>query len=80
MNSKKEIELNKPAIVYSLLTHKGTNRIGVHFEFSKMLNNKMKKVADAKWSHSLNCWHIADTVENRKKCRPGNPAVVDIGH
>jgi integrase/recombinase XerD len=76
MNSKKEIELNKSAIAYSLINHNGKNRIGVHSEFSKALNDKMKKVVDAKWSHSLKCWHIADTYENRKKCSLDNPIAV----
>ena len=72
MSNKVEIKLIKPSIKYSLINHNGINRIGVHFDFSNTLNNKMKTVAGAKWSRSLKCWHIADTDENRKKCNLEN--------
>lgn len=62
-NKKEENKVSKPSIKYGLINHNGINRIGVHFEFSTVLNNKMKKVAGAKWSRSLKCWHIADTEE-----------------
>jgi hypothetical protein len=76
MRNKKEIIVNRPSIKYSLISHNGVNRIGVHFEFSTILNNKMKNVAGAKWSRSLKCWHIADTGENRKKCNLENKIAV----
>lgn len=68
MNNKK-IAINKTAITYTLINHKGESRISVSFQFNNLLNNKIKRVEGAKWSNSLKCWHIPDTIENRKKCK-----------
>ncbi len=56
------------AISYSLINHNGNKRIAVRFEFNKEWNERMKKTSDAKWSRTLQCWHIPDTERNRIKC------------
>ena len=66
-------------ISYSLINHHGAQRIAVSFEFNKAWNERISKVAGAKWSKSLQCWHIPDTIENRKKCNLKEDDVVSSG-
>ncbi len=54
-------------------THKGSNRIAIHFPNSAQLNQRIKKIADAKWSTTLSAWHIPDTPENRIRFQLSNP-------
>jgi integrase/recombinase XerD len=56
------------SVTYSLITHKGENRIALHFAYSGKLNNRARKNPEARWSRSLQCWHIPDSAENRIKC------------
>jgi integrase/recombinase XerD len=56
-------------IEYSIVKHKGQNKIQVSFEKNEAWNKRMKQVPGARWSNSLRSWLIPDTVENRKKCR-----------
>lgn len=60
--------MNTPAITYTLTEHRGRSRILVQFAHNKAWNERIRKVADAKWSSTLKGWHIPDTPENRKKC------------
>jgi integrase/recombinase XerD len=53
---------------YTLITYQNKPRIKVSFEYNAAWNKKMQAVAGAKWSKTLNSWHIPDTAENRKKC------------
>ncbi len=55
-------------IKYQLVEYKGEMRIQITFSFNKNLNEKMLQVPGAKWSKTLNCWHIPDTNDNREKC------------
>ncbi|MBK0370708.1 site-specific tyrosine recombinase/integron integrase [Flavobacterium agrisoli] len=47
------------------IIHKGTARIAVCFEKNTELIARIKTIADARWSASLQLWHLPDTVENR---------------
>jgi integrase/recombinase XerD len=49
------------------VTHHKEQRIAVYFENNTEWNNRIKKLEDAKWSHTLKAWHLPDTEENRKK-------------
>ncbi len=55
-------------IQYSLIHYQDKARIAVRFPFNKALNERMRKVVGAKWSKTLQCWHIPDTISNREKC------------
>jgi site-specific recombinase XerD len=55
-------------IQYRLIQHQNTSRIAIYFSFNKVWNDRVQKVPGAKWSKTLQCWHIPDTEENRKKC------------
>jgi integrase/recombinase XerD len=55
-------------IQYSFINHRGLKRIAIHFEYNKEWNERIGKVPGAKWSKTLQCWHIPDTLENRRKC------------
>lgn len=55
-------------ITYEIIQHRGINRIAIRFAYDTVLNKRMKGVKGAKWSHSLKCWLIPDTPENRDKC------------
>ena len=53
---------------YTLINYQNKPRIKVSFDYNAAWNKKMQAVAGAKWSKTLNSWHIPDTPENRKKC------------
>ncbi len=59
---------------YQPVVHRGKARILVRFGSNKDYTERIRKVADARWSRTYQCWHIPDTIENRKKC--GLPAPV----
>ena len=62
-------KLYSMSVCFELVNHKGEDRIKVGFEYDSLLNKKMQTLAGAKRSHSLKCWHMPDTVENRLLCR-----------
>lgn len=49
-----------------LITHKTQQRIAVYFANKPDLIERFRKLADARWSATLKCWHLPDTDENRK--------------
>jgi integrase/recombinase XerD len=53
---------------YTLISYQNKPRIKVSFDYNAAWNKKMQTVAGAKWSKTLNSWHIPDTAENREKC------------
>lgn len=55
-------------INYQLIVYRGKSRILVQFAHNTAWNQRIKQVADARWSSSLKGWHIPDNEENRKKC------------
>jgi site-specific recombinase XerD len=55
-------------IKYQLIEYRGKSRILVQFAHNTAWNQRIKQVADARWSSSLKGWHIPDNEENRKKC------------
>ncbi len=73
------------AIQYSLVSHRGQNRITVEFTYNKNWHQRIKKAPGARWSQTMKCWHLPDTEENRVKCRlavvkpetPNLPPVLD---
>lgn len=48
-----------------LVTHKNLKRIAVRFEKDIQAIARIKKLPGAKWSATLNAWHLPDTEENR---------------
>jgi integrase/recombinase XerD len=48
-----------------IINHRNQKRIAVYFEKNKDLIDRIKKLADSKWSQSLGVWHLPDTNENR---------------
>jgi site-specific recombinase XerD len=57
-----------PKINYTLVTHRGEKRILLQFEKNIEWIARLRKNTDAKWSRTLQGWHIADTETNRIKC------------
>lgn len=51
----------------SLTIHKGQNIIAVEFEYDKELIKRFKLLPGAKWSNTLKCWYLPDTVAYRKQ-------------
>ncbi len=49
----------------TLITHKGHKRIAVYFEKNAALIARIKKLEGARWSYTLNAWHVPDTDEYR---------------
>lgn len=50
-----------------VVRHKGENRIAVLFEKDAVLIGRIKQVAGARWSQSMQYWHVPDSEENRKR-------------
>ncbi|MDD2799654.1 MAG: tyrosine-type recombinase/integrase [Bacteroidales bacterium] len=47
----------------SKVEHKGTVRIRIDFEYNAEIQAKIKRLPDARWSRTLNTWHIPYTKE-----------------
>ena len=43
--------------------HRGAERIKLTFPFDTLIINKVKQISDAKWSVTMNAWHIPYTKE-----------------
>jgi integrase/recombinase XerD len=50
-----------------LITHKNKKRIAVWYPNQQELIVRFRKLDDARWSASLQVWHLPDTTENRLK-------------
>ena len=50
-----------------LIQHRNENRIGVQFEKSQDLIQRIKRIEGARWSRQKKMWHIPDTEENRER-------------
>ncbi|OAQ39923.1 integrase [Pedobacter psychrophilus] len=50
-----------------IITHKSKKRIAVWYPNQQELITRFRKLDDAKWSASLQVWHLPDTTENRIK-------------
>ena len=48
-----------------IITYKGECRIAVYFEQNTLLNARIKKLEDAKWSNFLKVWHLPANSANR---------------
>ncbi len=48
-----------------IISHKEESRIRLDFAHNAANNSRIKKIAGARWSRTLKCWHIPDTIENR---------------
>ncbi|MCX6199925.1 MAG: site-specific integrase [Bacteroidetes bacterium] len=49
------------------IIHKNEARIALYFDYSKEANERVRKLAGAKWSHSLKLWHVPDNEVYRKQ-------------
>lgn len=49
------------------LFHKGENLVGIFFPIDVALKETIKKLPDAKWSHTNKCWTTANNRENLKE-------------
>jgi integrase/recombinase XerD len=54
---------------YKPIFHKNEYRILVIFKKDEKLIQKLRQTTDARWSKTHKAWHIADTNENRVKCK-----------
>lgn len=50
-------------ITFGRATHRGEDRITVHFDYDKILIQKVRAIPDAKWSKTMGCWHVPHTTE-----------------
>ena len=57
-----------------IIKHRDEQRIAVYFKQSDILNARIKKIKDAKWSNTLKVWHLPATKDNllRFKLTPKN--------
>jgi integrase/recombinase XerD len=51
-------------IVVKPLVHKSTARLGLYFPHDQELIDLVKTLADARWSQTHKCWHIANNRSN----------------
>ncbi len=52
-------------VTYEPIEHKGQARIAVHFNFNKIILNRLKTVANPVYSVTKKLWHVADTEKMR---------------
>ncbi len=64
---------NKP-VTAALLVYKNEPRITIRCDYDATLNNQLREIPGSTFSRSLQCWHIADTAENRKRFGLSNEA------
>lgn len=55
-----------------IVKYKNQKRIAVHFEKRKEYIARIKKLEDARWSYTLNAWHLPHTAENIKRFKLEN--------
>jgi len=55
-----------------IVKYKKQDRIAVYFKKSEDLIKRIKKLEDAKWSYSLDAWHLPNNEENRKRFKLEN--------
>ena len=56
-------------ITYTLIKHRGENRILLLFDYDVKKTARLKENTDARWSKTHKGWHIADTAANRTACK-----------
>ncbi len=49
------------------IIHNNQARIALHFDYSKEVNERVRKLAGAKWSSTLKVWHVPDNVTYREQ-------------
>ena len=54
-------------ITIEKVIHKGESRIALRFPFDSELIAIVKELPGARWSQTMNCWHIPDNSETLKK-------------
>lgn len=62
-----------------LVEHRKEKRIAVWFENKPELIARLRALGDARWSKTLNAWHLPNTPENRLKFKLYNLPVVHLG-
>jgi len=46
------------------IIHKGEKRIKIIFGYDKDIIARVKQIPDAKWSRTMNCWHVPDNEKS----------------
>jgi integrase/recombinase XerD len=55
------------SVIAERVVHKGANRIALIFPFDRELITLVKELPEARWSKTLNCWHLPDNQETLEK-------------
>ena len=50
-------------VTFSITKHNGKSIILIQFERDNALNERVKKLADVKWSQTKRAWYVPDTPE-----------------
>jgi len=56
--------------------HRGERRICLEFPYNRELIRQVKQLLDARWSSTMNAWHIPDQVESMKQLHDQFPDLV----
>jgi integrase/recombinase XerD len=64
----------------TIVNHKGQKRIAVYFEKNATLIARIKKLDGARWSYTLNAWHLPDTDEYRTRFKLEQRIVQNPAH
>ncbi len=51
-------------IVIRSCIHNGEKRLRLHFNYDKALIDRVHNLPGSRWSKTMHCWHIANTVNN----------------
>lgn len=54
-------------VTFSITKHNGKSIILIQFERDNALNERVKKLADVKWSQTKRAWYVPDTPEYRSR-------------
>lgn len=54
--------MSNKIITFNLFHHRGTQQIGLYFDYDKSLIEIVKQIPLVKWSHTYKCWYVPNTT------------------
>jgi integrase/recombinase XerD len=58
---------NKKQVTYEMALHKGQDVIFIRFDYSRELNERVRKLIGVRWSKSQRSWYVIDNTAYREK-------------
>ena len=67
--SDKKLTNVEPIVAYEPVSHKGKDVIFIRFAYSRVLNERVRKLTGVRWSNSQKAWYVLDTPHYRQLFR-----------